>query len=317
MTFIRTGDIRRSPVAAIIFREYPTRTGPGDLVTVTSAPHPDPPRPRAYRGTVRLKFLLRPGWLALTLAVWVFAGACFTLLAPWQFSRDNERDTQNTAVTSSVRTDPVPIDTILDKPNVDNEWRRVTMTGRYLPEGQAVARLRTVQGEAASEVLTPFALDNGPIVLVDRGYVRPVNGLKVPDLKPVPTGPVTLTAWVRTGESDNRDAIERDGHREVYAINPTVVGRASGLEIRPGYFQLTEGQPGVEEALPLPKLDAGPFFSYALQWIAFGAMALAGWLYFTVREARPGGALATNEPKAKRKSVAEMLAEDEAAPAPQ
>ncbi|CCH28286.1 putative SURF1-like protein [Saccharothrix espanaensis DSM 44229] len=266
-----------------------------------------------------MSFLLRPGWLALTLAVWVFAGACFALLAPWQFTRDSERDAQNDAVTTSVRTGPVPVTQILDRPNADNEWRRVTMTGRYLPEGQAVARLRTVQGEAASEVLTPFALESGQTVLVDRGYVRPVNGLKVPTLKPLPDGTVTLVAWVRTGENDNRDAIERDGHREVYAINSAVVGRASGLDIRPGYFQLTEGQPGVEEALPLPKLDAGPFFSYALQWIAFGAMALAGWLYFTVREARPGGALAeerTDGPKVKRKSVAEMLAEDEAAPTP-
>ena len=265
---------------------------------------------------------MRPGWLALTLAVWVFAGACFTLLAPWQFSRDDERRAQNDAVTSSARTDPVAVATVLDRPNSDNEWRLVTMTGRYLPEGQAIARLRTVQGEAASEVLTPFALVDGPTVLVDRGYVRPVDGLRVPGLKPLPEGVVTITARVRSGESDDRDAIERDGHREVYAINPAVVGRAAGLDLRPGYFQLTEGQPGVEEALPLPKLDAGPFFSYALQWIAFGVMALGGWLYFTVREVRPGGALSESggEPKVRRKSVAELLAEDEAegeaAPAP-
>ncbi|ONI86043.1 hypothetical protein ALI22I_25200 [Saccharothrix sp. ALI-22-I] len=265
---------------------------------------------------MRLKFLLQPGWLALTLTVWVFAGACFTLLAPWQFSRDAEREAQNNAVTSSVRTDPVPVTTLLDRPNADVEWRRVTLTGRYLPEGQAVARLRTVQGEAAFEVLTPFQLDNGTVVLVDRGYVRPVNGIKVPELKPVPTDQVSLTALVRRDESDTRDAFQEDRHRQVYSVNSAVVGRAAGLDIRPGYFQLTEGQPGVEAELPLPKLDAGPFFSYALQWIAFGAMALGGWLYFTVREIRPGGALhEPNENKVKRKSVAEMLAEDEAAPA--
>ncbi|MFD0201338.1 MULTISPECIES: SURF1 family cytochrome oxidase biogenesis protein [Saccharothrix] len=262
---------------------------------------------------MRLRFLLQPGWLALTLAVWVFAGACFTLLAPWQFDRDTERDAQNNAVTSSLRTDPVPVTTLLDRPNAEVEWRRVTLTGRYLPDGQAVARLRTVQGEAAFEVLTPFRLTDGPTVLVDRGYVRPVNGIKVPDLKPVPTGEVTLVALARRDESDNRDAFQEDQHRQVYSVNAAVVGRAAGLDLRPGYFQLTEGQPGVEEALPLPKLDAGPFFSYALQWIAFGAMALGGWLYFTVREIRPGGALRqeAGTAKVRRKSVAEQLAEDE------
>jgi hypothetical protein len=43
-------------------------------------------------------------------------------------------------------------------------------------------------------------------------------------------------------------------------------------------------------------------------------MALLGWLYFTVRELKPGGALATpagSAAPARRKSVAEILAEDE------
>jgi cytochrome oxidase assembly protein ShyY1 len=258
---------------------------------------------------VRFRFLLRPGWLALTLAVWVFAGACFTLLAPWQFGRDDERTAQNNALSSSMQATPVPAESVLGEPNSAHEWHKVTLSGSYLPTGEAVARLRTVQGEAAFEVLTPFQLANGTTVLVDRGYVRPVNGIKVPDFAAPPTGRVNLVARVRDGEPDNRDAFTENQHRQVYAINSAVVGRAAGLEIRPGYFQLLDDQPGVLGALPLPQLDAGPFFSYALQWIAFGVMALAGWLYFTWREVQPGGALTENRPR--RRSVAEMLAEDE------
>lgn len=258
---------------------------------------------------MRFRFLLRPGWLALTLAVWVFAGACFTLLAPWQFGRDDERTAQNNALSSSMQATPVPAESVLGEPNSAHEWHKVTLSGSYLPTGEAVARLRTVQGEAAFEVLTPFQLANGTTVLVDRGYVRPVNGIKVPDFAAPPTGRVNLVARVRDGEPDNRDAFTENQHRQVYAINSAVVGRAAGLEIRPGYFQLLDDQPGVLGALPLPQLDAGPFFSYALQWIAFGVMALAGWLYFTWREVQPGGALTENRPR--RRSVAEMLAEDE------
>jgi cytochrome oxidase assembly protein ShyY1 len=246
----------------------------------------------------------------LTLAVWVFAGACFTLLAPWQFGRDDERVAQNDALTSSMGSEPVPVASVLGQSNAEVEWRRVSLSGRYLSEGEAVARLRTVQGEAAYEVVTPFRLDDGTTVLVDRGYVRPATGVKVPELAPAPDGPVTVVAWVRAGESDERDAFTEDGRRQVYAINSAVVGRAAGLDIRPGYFQLVDGQPGGLQTLPLPKMDAGPFFSYALQWIAFGVMALGGWAYFSWREVQPGGALA--EPRPKRKSVAEMLAEDDA-----
>jgi len=258
---------------------------------------------------VRFRFLLRPGWLALTLAVWVFAGACLWMLAPWQFGRDDERVAQNDALTESMKSDPVPVETVLNRPNAEMEWHRVALTGRYLPEGEAIARLRTVQGEAAFEVLTPFRLNSGQTVLVDRGYVRPVNGIRVPELTAPPTDEVTVVALTRTGETDNRDAFPEDGRRQVYSINSAVVGRAAGLDIRPGYFQLTEGQPGVERALPLPKMDAGPFYSYALQWIAFGTMAVGGWAYFTLREIKPGGVLAEDRPR--RRSVAEMLAEDE------
>jgi cytochrome oxidase assembly protein ShyY1 len=243
------------------------------------------------------------------LAVWVFAGACFMLLAPWQFGRDDERVAQNDALTTSMTTLPVPVASVLGRSNAEVEWHRVSLTGRYLPDGEVVARLRTVQGEAAYEVVTPFLLDGGPTVLVDRGYVRPSSGVKVPEFAPAPVGQVTVVALVRAGESDGRDAFTEDGRRQVYSINSAVVGRAGGLEIRPGYFQLVDSQAGGLRTLPLPQMDSGPFFSYALQWIAFGAMALGGWAYFSWREVQPGGALA--EPRAKRKSVAEMLADDE------
>ncbi|MBM7772146.1 cytochrome oxidase assembly protein ShyY1 [Actinokineospora baliensis] len=254
---------------------------------------------------MRLKLLLRPGWLMLALVVVAFAVTCFTLLAPWQFQRHDERQATNDAVQSSFDAPPAPIGSVPSDP-----WRRVTLTGSYLPEGEALARLRTVQGNAAFEVLTPFRLANGSVVLVDRGYVRPGEGVRVPDYAQAPAGQVNLLARVRGGESTEREAFEEDGHRQVYAIDPGVVGRAANLKIEPGYVQLEEGSPGVLGALPLPQLEAGPFLSYALQWIAFGAMALLGLFYFTWREIKPGGSLTEDRPK--RQSVAEILAEDEA-----
>ncbi|TWP49360.1 SURF1 family protein [Lentzea tibetensis] len=248
---------------------------------------------------MRFRFLLQPGWIALTLVVWVFATACFTLLAPWQFSRDVERETQNNAITRSIRSEPVALTA------GHGEWQKVRLTGTYAPQDEALARLRTVQGEAAFEVLTPFRTTDGTTVLVDRGYVRPVNGIKPPDFPAPPSGEVTVIGMARPNESDARPAFEQDGRRQVYSINTEAVGKG----IKPGYFQIVEDQPGAINALPLPKLDAGPFFSYALQWIAFGVMALGGWAYFSWREIQPGGAL--TQERTRRKSVAEMLAEEE------
>ncbi len=267
-----------------------------------------------------MRFLLRPGWLALTVVVSTFAICCYTLLAPWQFRRDNEQVTQNNALTTSFTAKPVPAAQLLPpgtKPDKNTEWHLVTITGTYLPSAEVVARLRTVQGQGAYEVLTPLRATDGTVYLIDRGYVGLSSDSGVLPYAAAPGGQVTVVARVRSDETDpkNRDAFadaSTNGKLQSYTVDSRVVAKSSGLTIRPGYFQLDQNQPGVLSPLPLPQLESGPYFSYALQWLAFGTMALLGWLYFTIRELRPGGALTTERPqRGRRKSVAEMLAEDE------
>ncbi|GAA0604293.1 hypothetical protein GCM10010174_21030 [Kutzneria viridogrisea] len=266
---------------------------------------------------VRFRFLFQPGWVALTLVVFVFAGSCYAVLAPWQFGRNSDQEAQNSALQNSFSSSAVPLEQLVPaggEPAGKIEWRLVSLTGGYLPEGEAVARLRTVQGKPASEVLTPFRLRDGRIVLVDRGYQELQPGKEIPDYPAAPGGEVTLVARVRADEPlDSRAPILTASRPQVYQVSAVAVVQTSKLTITPGYFQLEPNQPGVVNALPLPQLDSGPFFSYAVQWIIFGTMALFGWAYFSWREARPGGALdkeVTQRPK--RKSVAEILAEDEA-----
>jgi cytochrome oxidase assembly protein ShyY1 len=267
-----------------------------------------------------LKFLLRPSWLAMVAGVLVFAFACFWLLSPWQFNRNSEREAQNNAIEASLTADPRPLDSVLthgSAPDQSTEWTRVTITGTYLPQNEVVARLRTVQGEPAFEVLTPLRTTDGQVVLIDRGYVRTGSQGSVEPYAAPPAGMVEVVARIRQDETDpkDRDAFadaSTGGKLQSYVVDSRVVARSSSLDIRPGYFQLDQGQPGVLNALPLPQLDSGPFFSYALQWIAFGVMALGGLTYFTVRELKPGGVLAEMGGKPKRrKSVAQLLAEDE------
>jgi cytochrome oxidase assembly protein ShyY1 len=265
-----------------------------------------------YRWGVRLRFLLQPGWMALTVVVMLFAVACFAVLAPWQFGRHAERQATNEAVTRSMSSTPVPISELREQPQ---EWRTVTATGTFLADDEVVARLRTVLGQPAFEVLTPFRLTDGSVVLVNRGYVRPEQG-EVPGYDAPPAGEVTVTARFRSDERDPRARETlpgRDGHEQVYAVDSRAVASATGLTIQPGYLALTGDSAGVLAALPLPVLEAGPFLSYALQWITFGVMTLLAWLYFTWREVRPGGVLATPRGSSQRRqSVAQQIAEEEA-----
>ncbi|MER7011467.1 SURF1 family protein [Saccharopolyspora sp. NPDC000359] len=275
---------------------------------------------------MRLKFLLRPGWLGLIALVAVFTTLCFTLLAPWQFSRSDEAQARNNAISESFHTPPRPLTEVLPAgqvPDERTEWSQVLLRGQYLPEGETLGWQRTVLGEPAFEVLTPFRLDDGTTVLVNRGFVRPVNGTRAPAYDAPPTGEVTLTARVRADENDSkqRPLFEHDGHRWAYALNARTISEGTGIDLRPGYFALNEGQPGVLGALPLPRLESGPYFSYALQWIAFGIMAIIAIAYLIYSELRPGArpawregaepAQGTEQPRRKKMSVAEAIAEDE------
>ncbi|TCO58694.1 SURF1 family protein [Actinocrispum wychmicini] len=256
-----------------------------------------------------MRNLLRPGYLSLSLVVIAFAVACFTLLSPWQFGRNTERETTNDQITAAKKAPAEPLRAGMP------EWRLATVTGEFLGKDEIVARLRTVQGEPAYEVMVPFRQANGQIVMIDRGFLRPEQS-RVPAYPAPPAGQVTVTGRVRADETDpkNRSAFTDDstqGKRQAWAVDSRVVAQATGLPIQPGYLQLEDKTPGALGALPLPELDSGPFLSYALQWIAFGGMAVLGWIYFTWRELRPGGALTGQRPR--RRSVAEMVAEEEAA----
>ena len=230
----------------------------------------------------RWAFLLRPAWLALFVVVIAFAYLCFTVLAPWQLGKNTKTSRENNQISNSLTADPVPLTTFLpqqDSSAPDAQWRRVTATGHYLPDAQVLARLRVVDGDPAFEVLVPFAVDGGPIVLVDRGYVRPEQGSQVPAIAPPPTGTVTITARLRDSEPvvQGKEPFRQDGAQQVYSINTAQISTLTGVPLAGSYLQLVEDQPGGLGVIGLPQLDAGPFLSYGIQWIAFGIVAPIGW----------------------------------------
>lgn len=239
----------------------------------------------------RFGFLFRPQWLALYVVVAAFAWLCFTVLAPWQLGKNTTTSRENTQIANSLNTDPVPLTDYLpqqDSSAHDHQWQRVTASGHYLPEAQVLARLRSVDGAPAYEVLVPFVVDGGPTVLVNRGYVKPEQGTAVPPIAPAPAEPVTITARLRDSEmlAVGREPFRAEGALQVYSINPGQVSQVTGVPLTGSYLQLVEDQPGGLGVIPLPVLDAGPFLSYGIQWIAFGIIAPIGVGYFILAEVK-------------------------------
>jgi cytochrome oxidase assembly protein ShyY1 len=104
----------------------------------------------------------------------------------------------------------------------------------------------------------------------------------------LPDGPVTITARLKDSETapPGKNPFVQDGYQQVYAIDTTQVSTLTDTPLTGSYLQLIENQPGGLGVIPLPHLDAGPFLSYGIQWIAFGIIAPIGLGYFVYAEVK-------------------------------
>ncbi|MEX3504509.1 SURF1 family protein [Corynebacterium sp. LK2510] len=237
------------------------------------------------------KAFVSPGWVIAALLIAAFSYFAFTVLAPWQLDKNEALTERNEHIERAFEHDPVPFADITragGELDPADEWTRVTLTGHYLPDQEVLLRLRPVDKTPAFQVLTPFETSDGAVVLLNRGWVPARDGgTQVPDFAPAPRGETTVTGFVRVSEGVHPSAPMRDqGRQMVYSIDTEQIAELTGLPLAAPYVQLTDGEPGVIQAIPLPQLETGNHLSYGLQWIAFGLLAPAGLIYFIWAETR-------------------------------
>ena len=248
---------------------------------------------------VSMQDLPRAGrWsIYIALAV-VFAIAC-AFLSHWQFSRNEERSHQLALVAQNYDADPVPLAEAIPaggQLDPQDEWHPVTLTGEFLVDDQLLARNRPHGGTSAYEVLVPFRLDDGRVLLVDRGWVPPGDDQPEPDAVPAPpSGEATVVVRLRPGEqlpNSGRSAPEG----QVPTINlgliaDTISSDAGTALERSAYGVMVTEDPApatAPSALEAPSDDPGPHLSYAIQWIMFALMGFIfiGYVIRTERKHR-------------------------------
>lgn len=226
---------------------------------------------------------LKPGWVITAVAVIAFAYLAFTVLAPWQLGKNEKNSARNHQISAAFDADPVAYSSVFTQGSIptDKEWTRVTLTGHYL-NNQAVLRMRPVNSEPAYQFLTPFETTTGEIFLVNRGFESAGDS---PSANTPPSAVTTITGYARLDEDPPANApLTNVDPVQVSGINTEQIGRELGVHLAHDWIQLAEGQPGEVTAIPLPKLDSGPYLSYGVQWIAFGIMAPLGLAYFVWAE---------------------------------
>lgn len=251
-------------------------------------------------------------WTAYVAVAIVFAIAC-AFLSNWQFTRNTDRAEQLALVDANYDADAVPLAAVL-APGADLapsvEWQPVTLTGEYLAGDQILVRNRPHGGTAAFEVLVPFRLEDGRVLVVNRGWVPPGVDQPEPDAIPAPpAGEATVVVRVRPGEplpGSGRTA--PDGQVPTIHL-PTIADAvgpdAADLETGAYGVLVSEDPPAATMPQPLesPSEDPGPHLSYAIQWILF---AIMGFIFI--------GYVIRTELRHRREDAEDR--ESDAAPAP-
>lgn len=231
-------------------------------------------------------------WGAYLALVVVFAVAC-GLLSWWQWARRAEAVAGIERVEQNYDAPPADIRDVLpefDSWTDDDEWQPVQMTGTYLADAQLLVRNRPHNGASGFEVLVPFRLDGGGIVVVDRGWLPVGSSIEAPDAVPAPpAGEVTIVARLKPGEPELPGRSAPEG--QLATIHLPSVAELTGADTYVGaYGLLASEDPAPADSRPAatakPEADEGPHLSYALQWIAFGILAFVGLVWAYRRERR-------------------------------
>jgi cytochrome oxidase assembly protein ShyY1 len=170
-------------------------------------------------------------------------------------------------------------------------FQHVAVTGEFDGQHQFLLDNRIQHGRAGYEVLTPFQLSGGRVVLVDRGWL-PGSGYRdrLPDISLKLAGLRRITGRVdelpAAGLAEGRAAPLHDAHWPKVTSFPTSaeLSAALGRAVEPRILLLDASQPGgyLREWTP-PGLPPSRHFGYAIQWWAFALAAFVLWIVMGLR----------------------------------
>ncbi|WP_415954126.1 SURF1 family protein [Streptomyces sp. KLOTTS4A1] len=240
------------------------------------------------------RFLLTRQWVFVTLLALVLIPVMIEL-GFWQLHRHQARVAQNALIAQSLKADPVPVEELTAPGETlprEDYWRPVTATGRFDAAHEVVVRRRTnADDRVGVHVLTPFVLQDGKVLLVNRGWVpAAADQREFPEVPPPPEGERTVTGRLMASQTTDASGIkDLEGlpDRQVMLISSEQQAELLGKEVLGGYIELTDPAGETPEQIPEPDHDSiGNHFAYAVQWWLFTAAVPVGWVFLVRREVR-------------------------------
>lgn len=204
-------------------------------------------------------------------ALLVAAGIVFAVLASlgiWQVQRLAWKTDLIARVEQRLAASPVPPPPPSEWAELafdDAEYRRVTVSGQYLPDSDVLVQAVTERG-GGFWVMTPLVTEDGWHLLINRGFVAADRR----DDRPLPAGPQAVTGLLRMSQPDGAFLRANDpAAGRWYSRDTAAIGAALDLPRIAPYF-IDAAHAG--EAQPIGGLTVVAFRNnhlvYALTWFA-------------------------------------------------
>lgn len=221
-------------------------------------------------------------------------------LGGWQWLRMGEKRQLVETITARSSLPPTPYaEAIARSEPADLDYLPVTASGSFLPGVEAhvfFSLAKPVGGFSGPGflILAPFRLDDGRMLLVNRGFVPQAR--KEPASRPESqlAGPVTITGLLRLPERRTMFSGADDPVKNVYYVrDPAALAQGLGLDKLAGTGRVERAildlkSPTPPGGLPVPAVTQinipNNHFQYALTWWSLAAVLAAIFMVFALRE---------------------------------
>jgi surfeit locus 1 family protein len=227
----------------------------------------------------------------LTLLALLLVAAAFVRLGFWQLGRLEERRTANQAAARARAAPALELAVGADWSVEELSDRWVVASGRYDHDHELVIRGQALQGTPGVLVATPLRLARSDSsVLVLRGFVPAADAVRADIDALGESGIVRVRGLASPIPSGGGEPLDHAGQTTWARLDLAAIRERLPYPVMPVLLRQApdSGLPSLPRRLAAPELSDGPHLSYAIQWFAFAALALA-FGAFVVAGPRPGG----------------------------
>lgn len=255
----------------------------------------------------------QPKWIIFTLLVPLGVVLCL-VAADWQYGRHVTRSAQDAQVQAMAAAEPVPLPDVIAPGQPFDEaadsFRRVVVSGEYVPDSAVLVRRRVLDGAAGFWSTATLRTTDGHLVQVLRGWVPMTSDARAtPLVPPPPSGTVTIMGWLGASQP-SPDPLPTDlPSGQVAALDTALLTGDPANSFRPYLVALASEPPDAGEltAVQAPNIGLGPHLAYSWQWLAFAVMLPVGWVILLRRELRGEAVAGPDEGKGAARPVKDPI----------